>query len=108
MDEITQIAINECKKIYEDNNVVFNKVNVETWVNRIRHKNPVQTEFWRNVDANSPQFGKYIMSNSIDIFSPTVQLNDKSITLPNKRFRKTSLFSLVYRINSIVPDKFKN
>jgi len=63
-------------------------------------------EFWRNVDANSPQFGKYIMSNSIDIFSPTVQLNDKSITLPNKRFRKTSLFSLVYRINSIVPDKF--
>ena len=49
-------------------------------------------EFWRNVDANSPQFGKYIMSNSIDIFSPTVQLNDKSITLPNKRFRKTKTF----------------
>lgn len=50
MDEITQIAINECKKIHEDNNVIFNKVNVETWVNRIRHKNPVQTEFWKNVD----------------------------------------------------------
>ena len=63
-------------------------------------------EFWKNVDANSPMFGKYIMSNNIDIFDPTVQLNDKKITLPNKRFRKTSLFSLVYRINNIVPDKF--
>jgi len=63
-------------------------------------------EFWKNVDANSPQFGKYFQSNYIDIFDPTVQLNDKSITLPNKKFRKTSLFSLVYRINEIVPDKF--
>lgn len=63
-------------------------------------------EFWKNVDANSPMFGKYIMSNNIDIFDPAVQLNDKKITLPNKRFRKTSLFSLVYRINNIVPDKF--
>tara|TARA_R110002074_G_scaffold27369_7_gene79423 strand:- start:1862 stop:5152 length:3291 start_codon:yes stop_codon:yes gene_type:complete len=63
-------------------------------------------EFWKNVDANSPMFGKYIQSNNIDIFDPIVQLNDKSITLPNKKFRKTSLFSLVYRINKIVPDKF--
>ena len=63
-------------------------------------------EFWKNVDANSPQFGKYIQSNPISIFNPTVQLNDKSITLPNKRFRKTSLFSLVYRINEIIPERY--
>ena len=63
-------------------------------------------EFWKNVDANSPQFGKYIQSNNIDVFDPTVQLNDKKITLPNKKFRKTSLFSLIYRINNIEPDKF--
>jgi hypothetical protein len=63
-------------------------------------------EFWKNVDANSPMFGKYIQSSPISVFNPTVQLNDKSITLPNKRFRKTSLFSLVYRINEIVPNKF--
>jgi hypothetical protein len=50
MDEISQIGINECKKIYEDNNIPFNKVNVETWINRIRYKNPVQREFWKNVD----------------------------------------------------------
>ena len=63
-------------------------------------------EFWKNVDANSPMFGKYIMSNDISVFEPSVQLNDKTITLPNKKFRKTSLFSLVYRINNIVPNRF--
>ena len=63
-------------------------------------------EFWRNVDANSPQFGKYIQSNNIALFDPAVQLNDREITLPNKRFRKTSLFSLVYRINQIVPNTY--
>jgi len=63
-------------------------------------------EFWKNVDANSPQFGKYIQSNNIALFDPTVQFNDKKITLPNKRFRKTSLFSLVYRINEIIPNRY--
>lgn len=63
-------------------------------------------EFWKNVDANSLQFGKYVMGNGIGIFDPTVNYNDRSITLPNKRFRKTSLFSLVYRINNIVPDEY--
>ena len=63
-------------------------------------------EFWKNVNANSVQFGKYIQSNPIDLFSPTVQFDDKSITLPNKNFRKTSMFSLIYRINKIVPNKF--
>ena len=63
-------------------------------------------EFWKNVNANSPQFGKYIQSNSIDLFSPTVQFDDRKITLPNKNFRKTSMFELIYRINRIVPNKF--
>ena len=63
-------------------------------------------EFWKKVNANSVQFGKYIQSNPIDLFSPTVQFDDKSITLPNKNFRKTSMFSLIYRINKIVPNKF--
>ena len=63
-------------------------------------------EFWKNVDANSPQFGKYIQSNNIALFDPVVNYNDRSITLPNKKFRKTSLFSLVYRINNIIHDRF--
>ena len=63
-------------------------------------------EFWKNVNANSPEFGKYILSSSVDLFSPTAQFDDLKITLPNKNFRKTSMFSLIYRINRIVPDKF--
>ena len=63
-------------------------------------------EFWKNVNANSPQFGNYIQSNSVDLFAPTAQFNDLKITLPNKNFRKTSMFSLIYRINKINPDKF--
>ena len=63
-------------------------------------------EFWKNVNANSPQFGKYIQSNSVDLFAPTAQFNDLTITLPNKNFRKTSMFSLIYRINKINPNKF--
>jgi hypothetical protein len=63
-------------------------------------------EFWKNVNANSATFGKMIQSNSIELFSPLVQFDDKKITLPNKNFRKTSLFSLIYRINKIVPGQF--
>ena len=62
-------------------------------------------EFWKNVNANSPQFGNYIQSNSVDLFAPTAQFNDLKITLPNKNFRKTSMFSLIYRINKINPNK---
>lgn len=61
-------------------------------------------EFWKNVNSNSEKFGKYIQSNPIGIFNPIVELNDKKITLPNKNFRKTSLFSLIYKINKIRED----
>ena len=63
-------------------------------------------EYWKNVDKTSPMYGMYIQSNPIHAFDPNVNYNDKSITLPNKRFRKTSLFSLIYRINKIIPDTF--
>jgi hypothetical protein len=63
-------------------------------------------EFWKNVNSNSPKFGTYIQSAPIGIFNPTVELNDQKITLPNKNFRKTSMFSLIYKINDIVPDEF--
>ena len=63
-------------------------------------------EFWKNVNKSSPNYGKYIQSNPISIFDPTVELNDRKITLPNKNFRKTSLFRLIYKINKIKPDSF--
>ena len=63
-------------------------------------------EYWKNVDKTSPRFGKYIHSNPIGAFDPVVNYNDNSIELPNKKFRKTSLFSLIYRINKITPNSY--
>ncbi len=58
-------------------------------------------EFWKNINKSSPSYGKYIQSNPINIFNPQVNYNDMSITLPNKNYRKTSVFSLIYRINKV-------
>jgi hypothetical protein len=58
-------------------------------------------EFWKNINKSSPRYGKYIQSNPINIFDPQVNYNDMSITLPNKNFRKTNMFSLIYKINQI-------
>jgi len=64
-------------------------------------------EFWKNVDKNSANFGKYLQSNPIAAFDPTiVNWNDEKITLPNKKYRKTSMFSLIYRINQIKEDEY--
>jgi len=40
------------------------------------------------VNSNSPKFGTYIQSAPIGIFDPSVELNDRKITLPNKNFQK--------------------
>lgn len=58
-------------------------------------------EFWKNINTASPRYGKYLQSNPINIFDPQVNYNDMSITLPNKNFKKTNMFSLVYKINKI-------
>jgi hypothetical protein len=58
-------------------------------------------EFWKNINKSSPEYGKHIQSSPIGLFNPQVNYNDMSITLPNKNFRKTSMFSLIYRINKI-------
>ncbi len=45
MDEIVQIGIDECKKLYNERNVLYNKVNTDAWVNVVRSINPVQLQF---------------------------------------------------------------
>jgi hypothetical protein len=63
-------------------------------------------EFWKNVNKSSTRYGKYIQSNPINIFDPTVNYNDTSISLPNKNFRKTSMFSLIYKINKVKENQY--
>lgn len=64
-------------------------------------------EFWRNVDPNSPYYGKYIQTDCVDFLSvDNVRFNQPKVTLPSKQYRKTSLFALVYKINDITPNAY--
>jgi len=45
LDEIVKIGINECKILYEELNILYNKINTDSWINVVRAKNPVQSEF---------------------------------------------------------------
>jgi hypothetical protein len=45
LDEIVQIGVNECKKLYKEKNTTYNKINTDAWVNVVRSKNPVQLQF---------------------------------------------------------------
>lgn len=45
LDEIVQIGIDECKKIYEEKNITYNKINTDAWVNVVRSTNPIQVQF---------------------------------------------------------------
>lgn len=58
-------------------------------------------EYWLNIDSTSPNYGKYKTTTVIDVFDETVNVNDPSTYVPNKIYKKTALFSLVYRINQV-------
>lgn len=45
LDEIIQIGIDECKKIYEEKNIIYNKINTDSWINVVRSNNPIQIQF---------------------------------------------------------------
>lgn len=45
LDEIVQLGINKCIEIYNENNIKYNKINTDSWVNVVRSKNPVQENF---------------------------------------------------------------
>lgn len=45
LDLIVQMGIDKCKEIYQERNLVYNKINTDSWVNVVRSKNPVQENF---------------------------------------------------------------
>ena len=106
----TQVNIKRKEMMLEGHNIYSFIGSYKGLVNAIKffgYDNLQIKEFWKNVDATSPNFGKYIQSNPVSAFDPTVvNFNGDTITLPNKKYRKTSMFSLIYRINQIKPDQF--
>ena len=61
------------------------------------YQNVHMKEYWKNVDMDSPNFGKFRQTNIIDIFTtkPDPQL---SKLIPSKIYKKTNLFGLFYDI----------
>lgn len=62
------------------------------------YQNVHMREYWKNVDIDSKDYGKYRQTDIIDLFttSPDPQI---SKLIPSKVYRKTSLFGLFYDIN---------
>lgn len=46
LDEIIQLGVDMCKKLYEELNITYNKINTDAWVNVVRSKNPIQPNFY--------------------------------------------------------------
>jgi len=45
LDEIMQLGIDACKEIYSKNNLQYNKINTDSWVNVVKSVNPLQPNF---------------------------------------------------------------
>lgn len=109
LPDFQEINIKRKEMMLEGHNIYTYIGSYKGLINAIKffgYDNLTVKEFWKNVNKSSPRYGKYIHSNPIDIFSPTVNLNGDTITLPNKNYRKTSMFSLIYKINKIKPDSY--
>jgi len=45
LDEIYQLGINKCIEIYNENNIKYDIINADSWINVVRSNNPVQPNF---------------------------------------------------------------
>lgn len=46
LDEVIQNGIDLCKELYTTNNLPFNKINIDAWVNVVRSIDPIQPNFY--------------------------------------------------------------
>lgn len=61
------------------------------------YQNVRMKEYWKNVDVNSTNFGKYTKTNIEDLFTENANFNNTKL-IPSKIYKKTSLFGLYYDI----------
>lgn len=65
-------------------------------------------EYWKNIDATSPNYGSYKLIDVIEnLQSDLFGVNGVEVlNKPNRVYSKTNFLKLVYNINQIVPGKF--
>ena len=73
LDRICQYGIDICESIYkEEFNLDFNKVSTEAWVNIVRSKNPVQSQFKHDVIKHINKYHSHTeLNEKMKVFIPT-------------------------------------
>lgn len=66
IDKIVQSGINECKKLWEETNSSYNKINIDAWVNVVRSINPKQIQL------------KYNEIKGVDKYHSHTEINKKN------------------------------
>lgn len=61
------------------------------------YQNVRMKEYWKNIDTQSPSFGKFRHIDISDIFTENANFNNTQL-IPSKIYKKTSLFGLYYDI----------
>lgn len=70
------------------------------------YQNLRMKEYWLNIDAESPNVGKYKQINISDIFTEDANFSNTSL-IPSKIYKKTNKFGLFYDITT-ESDEFDN
>lgn len=71
IDEIVQIGINECKQIYDEKELQYNKVNTDSWINVVRSVNPVQHQFKHNEIKGIDKYHNHVdINKTMESFIP--------------------------------------
>lgn len=69
IDSIIKLSVLRCMDLMNENNQIFNKINVDAWINVVRAKKPRQTNFKKNGDVKL--HNHVDIQNKIESFYPT-------------------------------------
>lgn len=100
------ILLNEKKKeiLLEGSNIYPYTGSYRALINAIKYfgyDDIYMKEYWRDVDTNSPYFGKYVQTLPIELLKSTARFNDMTIKVPSTSLRKTGKFGLFYKLNRV-------
>jgi len=100
------IFLNEKKKeiLLEGSNIYPYTGSYRALINAIKYfgyDDIYMKEYWRDVDINSPLFGKYVQTLPIEFLKSTARFNDLNIKVPSASLRKTGKFGLFYKLNRV-------
>lgn len=65
-------------------------------------------EWWKNVDVESKNYGRYFLATSYSLTSNEVVREGSGVVLPSRKFRKTNKITLAWNIDRVDAGAIKN